>query len=96
MWHDNAAKEWVALGAWDLVPSDITYKLKINSRTVQRERTGAGVGQEGVTDDCGTDTLGAAQGGRARTLNGVARLVGQPGKVQVPAESRVDISVHSF
>ena len=39
--HDDAAKEWGALGAWDLVPSDITYEPKINSRTVQGGRTGA-------------------------------------------------------
>ena len=40
--HDDSAKEWGALGARALVPSDITYKPKINSRTVQGERTGAG------------------------------------------------------
>ena len=40
--NDDAAKEWGALGARALVPSALTYKLKINSRTVQGERTGAG------------------------------------------------------
>ena len=40
--HDDATKEWGALGAWALVPSAITYKPKINSRTVQWDRTGAG------------------------------------------------------
>ena len=40
MRHDVAAKEWGTLGAWDLVPSEITYEPKINSRTVQGERTG--------------------------------------------------------
>ena len=38
--HDGTAKEWVALGARALVPIAITYEPKINSRTVQRERTG--------------------------------------------------------
>ena len=33
--HDDASKEWVALGAWVLKPSYISYKPKINSRTVQ-------------------------------------------------------------
>ena len=33
--HDATAKEWGALGAGALVPSAITYKPKINSRTVQ-------------------------------------------------------------
>ena len=40
--HDNTAKEWGALRARALVPSAITYEPKINSRTVQEERTGAG------------------------------------------------------
>ena len=77
--HNDTAKEWGALGARDLVPSAITYKPKITSRTVQGERTGAGVRQgEGVADGS-TDTVGQVQGGRARTVNGAARLVGQPG-----------------
>ena len=41
--HDDAAKEWGALGARALVPSAVTYEPKINSRTVQGERTGAGL-----------------------------------------------------
>ena len=40
--HDDSAKEWGENGARDLVPSAITYKPKINSRTVQGERTRAG------------------------------------------------------
>ena len=40
-WHDDAAKELGALGDRVLVPSAITYKPQINSRTVQGERTGA-------------------------------------------------------
>ena len=40
--HDDATKEWGALGSQDLAPSAITYEPKINSRTVQWERTGAG------------------------------------------------------
>ena len=43
----DAAKDWGALGSRDLVPSAITYKPKINSRTVQGENTGAGDRQEG-------------------------------------------------
>ena len=44
--HDNAGKEWGDLGARALVPSAITYKPKINSRTVQGERTGAVQGRK--------------------------------------------------
>ena len=33
--NDGAEKEWGALGYRDLVPSDITYKPKINIRIVQ-------------------------------------------------------------
>ena len=31
-----------------------------------------------------------------RTVNGEARLVGQPGQVVVPADSRADVSAHGF
>ena len=48
--HD-AAKEWGTLGARALVPGAITYEPKINSRTVQGERTGAGARQEGGEAD---------------------------------------------
>ena len=70
MRHDDTAKEWGALGAQALVPSTITYEPKINSSTVQGERTGAGAQQDGGGADGGTDTVGEAQGGRARALNG--------------------------
>ena len=64
--HDDAAKEWGALGFWALVPSAITYEPKINSRTVQGERTRAGARQEGEEADGGTETVG-------RTGNGASR-----------------------
>ena len=35
--------------------------------------TGAGVWQEGGSADSGTDTVGAAQGGRVLTVNRAAR-----------------------
>ena len=85
-----------ALGACDLVPSAITYKHKINSRAVQAERNGAGARQESGMADGGADIVGECQGGSGRTVNGAARLVVQPGQVQVPAELRVYISAHSF
>ena len=78
-WQDDSAKEWEALGSQALVPSAITYKPKINSRTVQGERTRAGAPQEGGEADGGTETVGESQGGRGRTIFGAARLVGQPG-----------------
>ena len=94
--HDEPEKDWGALGAQDLIPSAITYKPKINSRTVQGKITGAGVWQEKRTADGGMDTVGEAQGGRGRTGNGATRLLGQPGQVEVPAESRSDVSAHSL
>ena len=57
--------------------------------TVQGERTRAGVRQEGVEADGDTETV-------ERTVNGAAKLVGQPGQIVVSAESRADISAHSF
>ena len=92
----DTAKEWGALGSRALIPSAITYKPKINSRTVQGERTGAGARQEGREADGGTETIGKSQGGRVRTVNGAARLIGQPGQVVVPEESRADVSAHGF
>ena len=86
---NDAAKEWGSLGARALVPSTITYEPKINSRTVQGERTGAGARQEGGEADGVTDTIG-------RTVNISARLIRQPGQVEVPAESRAHVSAHGF
>ena len=59
--HNYASKEWAALGAQTLVPIAITYEPKIKSRTVQRERTGAGARQENGRADGGADTVGEAQ-----------------------------------
>ena len=39
--HNDSAKEWGALGSRALFSSSITYEPKINSRTVQGDRTGA-------------------------------------------------------
>ena len=60
------------------------------------ERNGAGARQEGGISEGGTDTVGEAQGGSGQTVNGAAILLGQPGQVQVPAESRADVSAHGF
>ena len=89
MQHDAAAKEWGALGARALVPGAITYEPRINSRTVQGERTGSEARQEGGESNGGTDTVG-------RTVNRAARLVGQPGQVVVPIESKADVSSHGL
>ena len=87
--HDDAAKEWGDLGSWSLIPSAITYEPKINSRTMQGERTKARERQEGGEADGGRDTVG-------RKVNVAARLIGKPGKVVVPADSRADVSAHGF
>ena len=76
-WHDDAAKEWGDLGARALVPSAITYELKINSMTVQGERTGAGARQDGRTSNGGANTVEEAHGGNGPIANGAAKLVGQ-------------------
>ena len=63
--HNAAAKEWGALGAQDLVTNAIKYEPKINSRTVQGEKTGAEARQEGGEADRGTETLGGTVNGAA-------------------------------
>ena len=83
--HDDAAKEWVALGAWVLVPSSTIYKPIINSRTVQGERTKVGAQQDGGASNGGTYTVGESQEGSIRTFNRAARLLPIPGQVKVPA-----------
>ena len=87
-----------AFGACYLVPSTITYETKINSRTVKGERTGAGASQDGGTSSGGMDIVGEDQGGggSGMTVNGVDRLVRSPGQVQLPADSRADVSAHGF
>ena len=52
---------------------------------MQGERTGARARQEGGEADGGTKTVG-------RTVNGAARLAGQPVQIVVSAESRSDVS----
>ena len=84
-WHDDAAKEWGTLGAWDLVSLAITYKPKINSRAVQGDRTGDGARQESGTAYGGADTEGESQVGSGPKVNGAARLAGRLGQIQVPA-----------
>ena len=88
MRHNDTTKEWGTLRARTLIPSAITYESKNNSRTVQGERSGAGAQQEGKEPYGGMDIIGLAQEGRGRKVNGAARLVGQPGQVLVPANSR--------
>ena len=95
-WHDDAENEWGTLGARSLFPSAITYEPKINSRTVQGERTRAGERQGEGTYDGVAETVGESQGGRGRTVNSAVRLVGSLGQVQVSAESRADVSAHGF
>ena len=70
--------------------------LKSTVGQCRGERTGAGARQEGEEADGGTETVEEAQGVRRRTVNRAARLVGQPGHVVVPADSRSDVSAHGF
>ena len=48
------------------------------------------------TADGGADTVGESKEGRVLTVNRAARLVEQPGQVEVPAESMPDVSAHGF
>ena len=73
--HDDAEKDWGALGSWVLVPSEITYEPEINSSAVQGGRTGAIARQNGGTADDGVDTEVEAQGGSVPMVNGDAILV---------------------
>ena len=52
--------------------------------------------QEGGEANGGTETVGEAQGDRAQTVNRATRLIGQPVRVVLPAESRADVSAQGF
>ena len=94
--NDGAEKEWGSLGAWTLIPSAITYELKINSKTVKVEMNRVGARQEsGIADD-GAYIIGEAQGGSGKTVNGEAILARRPGQVELPADSSVDVSAHGL
>ena len=67
--HDYATKEWGALGAWALVPSDITYGPKISSGTVRGERTRARVRKESGTANSNVDIVGEYQEVSGQTVN---------------------------
>ena len=59
----------------------------------------AGARQEGETAEGGDDIVGEAQGGGGSghtTVNWSAVLARRKGQVEVPAESRTDVSTHSF
>ena len=56
--HYDAANDWYALEDRSLVPSDITYEPKINSRTVQGEKTRARAQQDGGTVKVGATIFG--------------------------------------
>ena len=60
--YDDAEKEWGALVSRALISSAITYEPKINSRTVQRERTGLGAWQDGGAANGRAEILGESLG----------------------------------
>ena len=81
-WHNDAAKEWVALGSQALFPSASTYKPKITSRTVQGARTGDGARQGGGISEGGVDIVEESQGGSEWNVDTADRLSGRPVKVK--------------
>ena len=52
--------------------------------------------QDGGTDKGGAVIIGESQGGSGRTVNGAAVLLRTTGQVEVPAESRADVSAHGL
>ena len=74
--------------------------LPTNRKSIVGQYRGRGPGPErgkkSETADGGMDIVGESQGGSGRTSNGAARLAGIPGQVELPAESRADVSIHGF
>ena len=80
VWHKYNAKEWGALSVRALNPPCISYKLKINSRTVKGESNGSGAqfttgGQDGEGNEEGEGATGQATGAD---------------------DKKADVSVHGF
>ena len=96
--HNDTAKEWGTLGSWSLVSSAISYKPKIKSGTVQGDRTGSGACQDSRIVEVGAVVIGESQesGGSGRIVNRAAVVARTPGHIEVPADSRSDVSVHIF
>ena len=69
---------------------------KINSTTLQEDRTGSVARQERVTGYGGADIEGEVQGDSGWTFNGAAILSVRPGQVEIPADSRADVTAYSF
>ena len=85
--HDDASKESGNLGDRALIPIAISYKPKINSKTVQGGRTGSGVQQEVGTFKGSTVIIKETQwlGGSVQARNGAAVLAMRLVQVEVPA-----------
>ena len=54
------------------------------------------MGQGGVISKSGADTVVESQGGSGKTVNRADILAGRRGQVEVPAESRADVSANIF
>ena len=78
--HNNYAKEWGALSAQALNPLYISYQQKINIRTVQGERSGAGAR---IVTGC-----------QERQVTQYVESA--TGQTKMPDESRSGVSVHFF
>ena len=78
--YNDAAKEWGALSALAMNPSAISYKPKINSRTVQGDMNGS---RSKVA-------TGEQEGGEQGGEEGVT------GQEMVPDKSRADVALHGF
>ena len=52
--------------------------------------------QEGGTAKVGVNTVGESQGGSVPTVGGSDVFAGRPVQVEVPEESRADVSAHGF
>ena len=92
--HDDTAKEWGALGYRDIFLSVITYEPKIKIRTVQGEECGRTLGHPKVVRTLLEKPK--MSGGSEQTVKGEAVISRRLGQVEVPAESRTDVSAHSF
>ena len=93
--HDNAAKEWGALGPQGLTPSNMYYEPCINIRMVQGERPGAGAKM--TEGEAWNNAATGNQENGSRRSGGTGEVtLGEKNREEDPEEMRANVGTHGL